>query len=359
MSSVQRQMLWGIGFSFVMFLFLTGSYFYVHPFGKWSEFWERELMDIPFILFAATVSLSLGLIFGLILGMYWRKQIQTVDNWLFELEEGRLTEFKPGMLPEFDSISERMQRVHKQMAEKAKLAQRLANEKAEEQETKIQEMISQERNRLARELHDSVSQQLFAASMMMSAINETRAAVMQGEDIAVQLSVEREAKQLKMVEEMIHQSQLEMRALLLHLRPVALKGKSLQEGIEELLIELQQKVTMDIQSKIEPFQVDKGVEDHLFRILQESVSNTLRHSKASKLEVLLIKRDEMVIMRVSDDGVGFDVDESKAGSYGLQNMYERAGEVGGTLKIVSVKNKGTKLEVKVPILDSGRESKDD
>ena len=58
-----------------------------------------------------------------------------------------------------------------------------------------------------------------------------------------------EAKQLKIVEEMIHQSQLEMRALLLHLRPVALKGKSLQEGIEELLIELRQKVTMDIKWK--------------------------------------------------------------------------------------------------------------
>ena len=84
------------------------------------------------------------------------------------------------------------------------------------------------------------------------------------------------AKQLKLVEEMIHQSQLEMRALLLHLRPVALKGKSLQEGMEELLMELMQKVTMDIKWKLEDFPVEKGVEDHLFRILQESVSNTLK-----------------------------------------------------------------------------------
>ena len=79
-----------------------------------------------------------------------------------------------------------------------------------------------------------------------------------------------------MVEEMIHQSQLEMRALLLHLRPVALKNKTLQEGIEELLIELSQKVTMEIKWKVEDFPLDKGVEDHLFRILQESVSNTLK-----------------------------------------------------------------------------------
>jgi NarL family two-component system sensor histidine kinase LiaS len=229
------------------------------------------------------------------------------------------------------------------MSEQAKLSQRLATEKVEDQEARIQEIIEQERNRLARELHDSVSQQLFAASMMMSAINETKQ----------QTTETLEAKQLKMVEEMIHQSQLEMRALLLHLRPVALKNKSLKEGIEELLIELSQKVTMDIQWKVEDFPLDKGIEDHLFRILQESISNTLRHAKANKLEVLMIKRDDLVILRIVDDGIGFEVNKTKAGSYGMQNMHERALEVGGTLKIISVKNKGTRLEVKVPVMMNG------
>lgn len=176
----------------------------------------------------------------------------------------------------------------------------------------------------------------------MSAINEGKP-----------LSDDRETKQLKMVEEMIHQSQLEMRALLLHLRPIALKGKTLKEGIEELLIELSQKVSMKIHWKLEEFPMDKGVEDHLFRILQESVSNTLRHSKAKNFDVLLIQRDDFIILRVTDDGVGFDVEETKAGSYGLQNMYERAIEIGGTLKIVSVKQKGTRLEVKVPMMIEG------
>ena len=157
-------------------------------------------------------------------------------------------------------------------------------------------------------------------------------------------------KQLKLVEEMIHQSQLEMRALLLHLRPVPLKGKSLKEGMEELLVDLIQKVPMNITWKIEEVKLDKGVEDQLFRILQESISNTLRHSKAETLEVHLVKREGTIIMIVSDDGVGFNVEASKAGSYGLQNMHERALEVGGILKIVSVINKGTRLEVKVPVI---------
>ena len=247
-------------------------------------------------------------------------------------------------ISEMQGIAEQIDRIGRQMAEQAKLSQRLATEKVEDQESRIQEIIEQERNRLARELHDSVSQQLFAASMMMSAINTTKQGT--SED-------DREAKQLKMVEEMIHQSQLEMRALLLHLRPVALKNKTLQEGIEELLIELSQKVTMEIKWKVEEFPLDKGIEDHLFRILQESVSNTLRHSKASKLEVLLIKRDDLVILRIVDDGIGFEVETMKAGSYGMQNMHERAVEVGGTLKVISVKSKGTRLEVKVPVMTNG------
>ncbi|EIJ82147.1 integral membrane sensor signal transduction histidine kinase [Bacillus methanolicus PB1] len=343
MNIVQRQIIWGAGFSIIIFLFITAAMIASFPLPDWSQLWKRELMDIPFIVFLPSVCIAIGIIFGLISGLYWRKQIQTVDSCLHQIEEGRsIDEIKQSSLIEFEVITQRIQKIQKQITEQTKLSQRLATEKVEDQENRIQEIISQERNRLARELHDSVSQQLFAASMLMSAINEGKP-----------LSDDRETKQLKMVEEMIHQSQLEMRALLLHLRPVALKGKSLKEGIEELLVELSQKVTMKIHWKLEEFPMDKGVEDHLFRILQESVSNTLRHSKATKLEVLLIHRDDLIILRVTDDGVGFDVEETKAGSYGIQNMYERAVEIGGTLKIVSVKQKGTRLEVKVPIMIEG------
>lgn len=344
MSIVQRQIVWGISLSLFVFIFLSVSFFMAFPVYNWSELWERDLMDIPFIFFLPSVSIAIGILYGLGSGFFWRKQMQTIDDILHEVEEGRASQIENGI--SYEPIVQRVRKIQKQIADQAKASQKLANEKAEDQENRIQEIISQERNRLARELHDSVSQQLFAASMMMSAINETKQVE----------SENREAKQMKMVEEMIHQSQLEMRALLLHLRPVPLKGKTLQEGIEELLVELSQKVTMEIGWKVEEFPLDKGVEDHLFRILQESVSNILRHSKAKELEVLLIQRDNFIIMRVVDDGVGFDVEESKAGSYGLQNMHERAVEIGGTCKIISVKNKGTRLEVKVPLMRKGESS---
>lgn len=340
MSTMQRQIVWGAGMSIIICASFTASFFIRFPLSDWGELWDTDILDIPFILFVPSVSIAIGIIFGFISGLYWQRQLQSIDSWLHHVEEGRqidFTEINGGS--DIQSITARVGKIQKQIAEQAKLSQKLATEKAEDIESRMQEIISQERNRLARELHDSVSQQLFGASMLMSAINETRP-----------MTDERETKQLKMVEEMIHQSQLEMRALLLHLRPAALKGKTLQEGIEELLVELSQKVTMKINWKVEDFQLDKGVEDHLFRILQEAVSNTLRHAKSETFEVLLIQRDKFAILRIVDDGVGFDVEEAKAGSYGLQNMHERAVEVGGTIKIISVKNKGTRLEVKVPMM---------
>ncbi|WP_141430566.1 sensor histidine kinase [Bacillus sp. 03113] len=341
MSIYQRHILWGILISVGTLILLSISFFIVFPLPDWESLWEKDLMDIPFILFVISVSIVIGLILGAFSGFFSRKQLQVAENLLQRVEEGRVSyddkELNSSM--ELHFIIDRVIKLQNQLMEQKKLSQKLANEKAEDQEQRIQEMISQERQRLARELHDSVSQQLFAASMLMSAINETKP-----------FSDDRETKQLKMVEEMIHQSQLEMRALLLHLRPIALKGKTLQEGIEELLVELSQKVTMKIMWKLENDPLDKGIEDHLFRIIQESVSNTLRHSKATTLEVLLIKRDDFIILRVIDDGVGFDVEKRKAGSYGLQNMYERAIEIGGSIKIISLKNKGTRLEVKIPMI---------
>ena len=106
-----------------------------------------------------------------------------------------------------------------------KSLQRLSNERAEANDKIIQERIIAERQRLARELHDSVSQQLFAASMLLSALTEN----------------DEHATSLKQVEKIVQQAQLEMRALLLHLRPVALHNKTLAQGLEELIIELQQK----------------------------------------------------------------------------------------------------------------------
>lgn len=203
-----------------------------------------------------------------------------------------------------------------------------------------EEIIEKERSRIARELHDSVSQQLFAAMMMLSAINET---------IDGQLS-EPVKKQLIKVEEVIGNAQTEMRALLLHLRPVALEDRSLKQGITNLLEELYSKVSLELKWELMETTLDSGIEDHLFRIVQEAVSNTLRHAKANKLEVYLNQTQDSVTLKIVDNGVGFESNQpDKVGSYGLRNMRERVVGLGGTFKIVSIKQQGTIVDISIPV----------
>lgn len=207
-----------------------------------------------------------------------------------------------------------------------------------------EEIIEEERQRVARELHDSVSQQLFAASMMLSALSEN------SENLPAPYQ-----KQLHLVEKTIHESQSEMRALLLHLRPVMLDGKSLKDGIEQLLGELSTKVPIQLTYKIEDVKLSRVIEDHLFRIVQELLSNVLRHAHAKHLEVYLLSSDQQVIFRMIDDGVGFDTQMQKPGSLGLLNIQERVESMGGNVRIISFPNQGTNVEIKIPLMIGGIE----
>ncbi|WP_217585934.1 sensor histidine kinase [Lentibacillus saliphilus] len=339
MNTVIRHVLTIIFFTLLMSLMTVTIVLLAFPPDDWSLIFDRKLNDIPFLAFVFGVPIIFGTIIGLIISLYWRQRLKHVEHQLSHVEKGQYPISFEGSYRELGTIEDHIEQIQKKMLQQTEQAQRLATERANDRDKILQEIVVQERNRLARELHDSVSQHLFAASMMMSAINELEPP----DDPFVE-------RQLNMVEKTIHQSQLEMRALLLHLRPVALKDKSLQEGISELLNELTQKVPLNIEWHTENFTIDKGIEDQLFRILQESVSNTLRHANASSLDVTLMKRDNWVILRVIDDGVGFIVNDVNSGSYGLENMRERALEVGGTFKLISLPNQGTRLEVKVPAL---------
>ncbi|MGA9287201.1 MAG: sensor histidine kinase [Anaerobacillus sp.] len=341
MSVIKRHMLFGASLSLLLLLLFTFAYLSVYPIASLSLLFEKNVMDLPFGLIVPIISLMIGAAGGGVSGLYASRELQYVADTLRELDKGRTIHNKNSTT--LNGVFEQIHKLQNRMNEQVRLAQKIANEKAEDHEKRVQQVVSEERNRLARELHDSVSQQLFAASMLMSAITETR-----------EEKDDQETKNLNMVEETIHQSQLEMRALLLHLRPAALKDRSLEEGMKELLNELSQKVPIRVKWKLESIELDKGVEDHLFRILQESVSNTLRHAKATTLDVLLIHRDERIILRIVDDGVGFQMDSKKAASYGLQNMNERALEIGGALKVISLPQKGTRLEVSVPLVGGER-----
>ena len=301
----------------------------------WSVLWEDFVAGLPFgvWLFALMVALSAGI-------SWWteslsRSKVEDIEEILQALlrneDQTVIEAAKMKTLP--PKLSTSVLKLQKLLESQRRSLARIANERAETQDQIIQERLVMERQRLARELHDSVSQQLFAASMLLSSMTEGKEA----------------APGLFQAEKMVQQAQLEMRALLLHLRPAALHDKSLRQGLFELVSELKEKVYFTIDHKLEEVPLQKGAEDHLFRIAQETLSNTLRHSKATEVHILFVERDNFAILRIQDNGVGFESEQSKSTSYGLKHIEERAIEIGATSKIVSVPSEGTIVEVKVPI----------
>jgi len=201
------------------------------------------------------------------------------------------------------------------------------------------QLVKEERQRIARELHDSVSQQLFAMTMILSAIQE------QADNID---PVNRQL--IGKVAAMVDQAQAEMRSLLLHLRPISLTNQSLAEGIEQLFRELETKVKINFEATVMDVQLLPEVENHLFRIVQELLSNSLRHAKAQIIECHLYEKDRNIYLRFSDDGVGFDTDKEllQNGGYGLKNIQERVAQLGGSTNIISFENQGTLIQIVIP-----------
>ena len=173
-----------------------------------------------------------------------------------------------------------------------------AVQKAENQSlVKEEALIEKERKRIARDLHDTVSQELFAAHMILSGVSQQ----------AFKLDREKMQTQLQSVAAILETAQKDLRVLLLHLRPVELEEKSLVEGIQILLKELEDKSDLKVSLKQNVSKLPKKIEEHIFRILQELISNTLRHAQASCLDVYLYQTDVELQLKVVDNGIGFQL----------------------------------------------------
>lgn len=351
-SKITRPFLFIYTFVFTTIILCLTLYaaYYAHSKHNWlSEIIHAKIFHIPLLIYILFIALMVSFIVVLTVYFVRRAQYGRIEekvrllaggnydnNLLFKGIRGAETD------PYINDIDKDLTKIHDKMKRMSGELQQVAARPELVDGSTREQIVEEERHRLARELHDSVSQQLFAASMMLSALQEESKKKSPTGDIVL--------KQLDMIGSIINTSQSEMRALLLHLRPINLEGKSLKKGIEQLLQELKTKVKIEISWEIESIELSSAIEDHLFRIIQELLSNTLRHAKAESLEVYLKKIDQTVLLRLVDDGVGFDTSEMRAGSYGLSNIKERVSGMGGTCKIISFKGNGTSIEIRVPIL---------
>ena len=221
-----------------------------------------------------------------------------------------------------DQLLDELQHAHSQLQSYAGQAEELATAK--------------ERNRLARELHDSVAQTLYGLTLQAEAAARNLTAGQTDEA----------AEALREIRDSAQQTLQETRLLIFELRPPILEQEGLVPALRNRLESVESRSGLKTQIKLEDVkQLPAKVEAGLYGISNEALNNILKHARATSIKVSLKKEAGKVALEIQDNGVGFDVNAS-SGGMGLSGMKERSEQFGGDLKIASDKN-GTTIRVEV------------
>jgi signal transduction histidine kinase len=202
--------------------------------------------------------------------------------------------------------------------------------------------VAEERHRLARELHDSVTQAIYSLTLFTEA----------GLRLIRSGSYDRIEELLNHLNDTSQQALREMRLMLHKLRPPDLEEEGLVGALQQRLDEVETRANVEVNLIVEGNLDDlpEAVEEQLYRIAQEALNNALKHSAASLLTVRISADDDDITLEISDDGKGFDVDAAQdAGGMGLQNMEERTEELDGEWTIESTVGEGTTISVQIDL----------
>jgi signal transduction histidine kinase len=216
----------------------------------------------------------------------------------------------------------------------------VAVENARLYEQAQQVAVVEERQRLARELHDSVTQSLHGSTLLAEA----------GQRLAKAGDLERTRGYFARLGEISQQALKEMRLLVYELRPFALREVGLIEALQLRIDSVEKRAGIEAQLSVEgEIELPEIVEDALFRIAQEGLNNALKYAKPTSVVVTIRVEgetpDHHVILEVVDDGIGFDTDAVGAtGGIGLVGMRERIEKLGGNLVVHSIPGEGTSVK---------------
>jgi nitrate/nitrite-specific signal transduction histidine kinase len=220
----------------------------------------------------------------------------------------------------------------------------VAVENARLYEQAQQSAIIEERSRLARELHDSVTQSLYSLTLLAEA----------GQRLAKAGDIERAREYLHRLGEIGQQSLKEMRLLVYELRPLALREEGFVGALNQRLDAVERRAGVEARMVTEgKLELPENVEEALYRIAQEALNNALKHAAPTSVEVTIRADGRRVELEVADDGRGFDLDAVEGGGgMGLVSMRERAEKIGGTLQVISAAGEGTRVKVCLACADS-------
>jgi signal transduction histidine kinase len=191
-----------------------------------------------------------------------------------------------------------------------------------------------ERTRIARDLHDSISQDLFSASLVATGLRK---------------ALPSETKlwtQATSMEGTLERTRREMRAMLMELRPVALEDAGLAAALEEMCRAYEVRLGIPITARIELPDLSPSAEQAVLRVVQEALGNAVRHGNPATIEVDVNGDGEKIHLTIRDDGTGFDLDRvAERHGMGLELIRERVEELGGTVRVITAPQQGTTVQV--------------
>jgi NarL family two-component system sensor histidine kinase LiaS len=221
-----------------------------------------------------------------------------------------------------------------ELGEMARKLNHMAGKLERLMEEQQQVAVLEERNRLARDLHDSLKQQIFAIMMQ---IWSTQAFLGQN------LNLEAARERLGVIENLLVQTQKELSSLIFQLRPVELADKPFAMALREYCERWSKQHGIQVRLRIAEITLSLKAEEALFRLVQEALTNVARHSLATAVQLDLRYDLDQLTLSVSDNGQGFNPHASNLRGIGLNSMRERMEALGGSISVESTAGVGTRI----------------
>jgi len=300
------------------------SPWFVNPVRAWSD--ERHLGNTGTLLWGnlalLIVLVPVGVLFGVLASWRLVRRVRRLERATLAVADGDYAVTLP--------VSGRDE-VGRLEANFTAMSRQLDSALAAERQRAGTDASAAERARIAREVHDAISQHLFGLRMI--------AAGMRRADPGNQ--------QAQAIERISEEAVRDMQALLIELRPPCLDDAGLAPALREICASYQ-RLGVSVDASLDDMIVPAPVEHALLRITQEACGNAVRHGNARQLAVSMIRQDGHVELAVHDSGTGFDPAAPHPGS-GLTHIRDRVAELGGTVEIDSAPGRGAALTVRVPV----------
>jgi len=292
--------------------------------GQWVKMILQPLL--PSALVVILFTSVLGAIFGYLTARGLTRRLTTLSAAADAWGQGDFSVIvQDDSQDEIGLLTQRLNRMAEQLQNLLQLREELAT--------------LEERNRLARDLHDSVKQQIFSAGMQLAAAQHH-----------LQTDPAQAETALSEAQKLVHQAQQELTALIRELRPTALADQGLAAALRDLARNWSRQTGIPLELQIQdPPPLSLAQEQALFRVAQEALANVARHSQAQHARLTLQRHEDGALLIIEDDGRGFSPAEIENKGMGLRNMQERMAALGGDLHIETAPGQGVSVRAYLPL----------